>query len=263
MVRNIATTKRESAISQALRSATNKIEGGAEKELVKSIHLKTKLASSKEDLQKVFKLAYEVYSEKGYAVHHDTKMEVSPYDAHHDTLILMVENEDNEVVGSLTLYYDDGELLPADHIFHPELNAIRQQGIKFAEVSRFVVSHEYQHQKEILISLINTIYIHAFRMMNIDELIIEVNPRHVDYYRKLLGFVQWGDVKECPRVNNAPAVLLRCNSDKYKKVIDKGESERRNLYNNFIPKNEESEIINMLQTNKPISKADQLYFNIY
>lgn len=262
MVKIITTKRRVSAVSQALRSVTSKIENESAKELIKPFKLKTRLARTKEDLQKVFELAYEVYLEKGYAFHHDTKMETSIYDAHKDSLILLVENDNHEAVGSITLYYDDSKLVPADNIFNEELNLLRKEGIKFAEVSRFVVKQDYQHNKEILLSLINTIYIHAFRIMNIDEFIIEVNPRHVDYYKKLLGYVQFGEVKECPRVNNAPAVLLRGNKEKYLKIVDHCEYEKRTLYNSFMPKNNEESIIYKLQEKHSMSIADQKYFGL-
>jgi hypothetical protein len=36
---------------------------------------------------------------------------------------------------------------------------------------------------------------------------MEVNPRHVGYYQRCLGFQQIGDLRQCQRVD-APAVLL-------------------------------------------------------
>lgn len=254
--------RRVSGISQVLRSETRKVENDS----INSVHtpnnLIARIASSKEDLQKVFELAYEVYFEKGYAFHHETKMETSPYDTHKDTLILLVENDKKMIMGSMTLYYDDGSLLPADNIFHNELNLLRKQGIKLVEVSRLVIKKDFQHQREILLSLINTIYIHAFRIMNFDEFIIEVNPRHVDYYKKLLGFVQYGEVKECPRVNGAPAVLLRCTKNKYFNIVDNGEFEKRTLYNSFMSKEYEEAVIAKLKTKKLMSITDQKYFGL-
>jgi hypothetical protein len=41
---------------------------------------------------------------------------------------------------------------------------------------------------------------------------IEVNPRHVAFYKRMLNFSPAGDCKICPRVD-APAVLLHCEVD--------------------------------------------------
>lgn len=256
------TQKRNSAVSQALLIATKQLEIDNHLFSIESSKLTIKRAESREDLQKVFKLRYEVYLEKGYAFNRANQMEVTNYDASQDALILMVENEKNEIVGSLSLYYDKVNFLPADSIFKDELTAIRKEGVRIVEVSQFVVRQDYQHQKDILLSLINTIYIHAFRIMKVDEFIIEVNPRHVDYYRKLLGFIPFGIVKECPRVNNAPAVLLRCTSEKYLKVVDKGEFEKRTLYNRFMSKKNEEAVIAKLQVKQPMLIKDQKYFGL-
>ena len=41
---------------------------------------------------------------------------------------------------------------------------------------------------------------------------MEVNPRHVRYYQRCLGFRQLGEVRQCLRVD-APAVLLHQEID--------------------------------------------------
>ena len=38
--------------------------------------------------------------------------------------------------------------------------------------------------------------------------VIEVNPRHAVFYKRMLGFTKLGEERQCPRVN-APAILLR------------------------------------------------------
>lgn len=250
------------AVPPPLKIITKQIENENYLFALESCKLTIKRAESREDLQKVFELSYKVYLEKGYAFNRANKMEVSNFDAHQDTLILMVENEENEIVGSLSLYYDTENYLPADNVFNDELNFLRKEGVQFVEVSRLVVRQDYKHQKEILLSLINTIYIHAFRIMNTDSFIIEVNPRHVDYYKKLLGFMQFGEVKECPRVNGAPAVLLRGGKDKYFNVVDKGEYEKRTLFNSFMSKKNEDGVITKLQAKQPMSITDQKYFGL-
>ena len=47
------------------------------------------------------------------------------------------------------------------------------------------------------------------KQLFIDDFVIEVNPRHVNYYRRLLCFEVLGQERPCPRVQGAPAVLLR------------------------------------------------------
>ena len=59
----------------------------------------------------------------------------------------------------------------------------------------------------VLASLFHVAYIYAYRVKGFDRLLIEVNPRHVKYYEKILGFKVMGPQRMNLRVN-APAVLL-------------------------------------------------------
>ena len=262
MIKSTRIKIKSSAVSQTLKSMSYLVEQYNILFTLEKIKLKIKLANDYESLKKVFELAYEVYSEKGYAQNHTTKMETSPFDSQSNSLILLAENEKNEAVGSITLYIDSECNLPADNVFHNELSELRKQRIKFAEVSRFVIRQDYQYQKEILARFMNLSYIYCDRVMNCDEAIIEVNPRHSDYYRKLLGFERFGDIKECPRVNNAPAILLRCSMKRYSNAIDFGVVEDRSLYNFFISKEKESGIIKQLKAKQSMSFADQKYFGL-
>ena len=49
--------------------------------------------------------------------------------------------------------------------------------------------------------------LYAKQLQGFDSVVIEVNPRHVRYYRNALGFVTMGSERANPRVN-APAVLM-------------------------------------------------------
>ena len=63
------------------------------------------------------------------------------------------------------------------------------------------------NSKQVLASLFHMAYLHAHRIRGCDDVLIEVNPRHVGYYRRMLDFRVVGEEKLCPRVN-APAVLM-------------------------------------------------------
>jgi hypothetical protein len=46
------------------------------------------------------------------------------------------------------------------------------------------------------------------KMLGVTDVVVEVNPRHVGFYKRAFGFEPISDVRTCERVN-APAVLLR------------------------------------------------------
>jgi hypothetical protein len=50
-------------------------------------------------------------------------------------------------------------------------------------------------------------YLHAHRRARCERLIIEVNPRHVAFYRRWLGLLPYTTARHNARVN-APAVLM-------------------------------------------------------
>jgi hypothetical protein len=60
----------------------------------------------------------------------------------------------------------------------------------------------------LLAALFHVAFIFAHRLNECSDLLIEVNPRHVPFYCRLLQFQPFGIEKANPRVN-APSVLLR------------------------------------------------------
>jgi hypothetical protein len=83
------------------------------------------------------------------------------------------------------------------------------------------------------------------------DVVIEVNPRHVAFYKRMLGFKEFGPERLCSRVN-APAVLLRLELEYVDQQIEllggKGDSAGgvRSLYPFFFNKNDEIGITNRL-----------------
>lgn len=109
-------------------------------------------------------------------------------------------------VGTMTLCLDDESGLPADENFGDKLNLLRQQGRRLCEPSRLAIDKGVS--KRVFAALIHISYIYAHNIHRYSDYIIEVNPRHVGFYKKMLGFHDFGGERACTRVG-APAVLLR------------------------------------------------------
>ena len=84
---------------------------------------------------------------------------------------------------------------------------IRTQGGRVCELTRLAVV-ENPHSKLVLASLFGITHALALTVHQISDAFIEVNPRHVKFYSKLLGFVATAGERFCERVQ-APSVLLR------------------------------------------------------
>jgi hypothetical protein len=80
---------------------------------------------------------------------------------------------------------------------------------------------------------------------HVDDVFIEVNPRHVPFYRRMLDFTAIGDCKVCPRVE-APAILMHVKvayvGAQAAKWGGRLEAPSRSLYPYFCSPWEEDEI---------------------
>ncbi|WP_375140259.1 N-acyl amino acid synthase FeeM domain-containing protein [Azohydromonas aeria] len=111
------------------------------------------------------------------------------------------------VMGTLSISADrPGQLLSVEKTFGEEVRALREAGHRLCEFTRLAVE-AVAHPKELLGSLFHGAYRFAERVHGAGTVLVEVNPRHVRFYERLLGFKVLSDVRLNERVQ-APAVLL-------------------------------------------------------
>lgn len=165
------------------------------------------IATDRQTRERACKLAYRVYHRCGY-VENASGMVETPYDNLPGTCVLLIQDTKGEAIATATVVLDSERGLPSDEIYGPELDEMRRQGRKLSEVVRLAIADEHCHCKQLLISLFNFVYLCAHLVRGADDFVIEVNPRHVAYYQRLLEFTVTGPERPCPRVQNAPAVLL-------------------------------------------------------
>lgn len=113
----------------------------------------------------------------------------------------------DEMMGTLTLGFDVGDGLLADELYKPELDALRAQGRRICEFTKLAIDNK-RTSKRMLGCLFHIAYIYAQHIWGYTDIIIEVNPAHVSFYQRMLGFQVIGPERICTRVN-APAILLR------------------------------------------------------
>lgn len=120
--------------------------------------------------------------------------------------ITLLACEHDSVIGTITVGFDSTAGLHVDDPFGHETRRLREDGRKLCEFTTLAMDSVVR-SKRVLASLFHVAYIFAHRMMGFDSLLIEVNPRHVRYYERMLGFRVIGQERLNRRVN-APAVLL-------------------------------------------------------
>ncbi len=111
------------------------------------------------------------------------------------------------VFGTLTIRSDSVSGLAADALYQSEIDAYRIAGRRVTEVTRLAVDPELG-SKEVLGVLFHAAYEACSSVYGADDIFIEVNPRHVAFYRRMMNFRAVGEEKVCPRVD-APAILLQ------------------------------------------------------
>ena len=127
---------------------------------------------------------------------------------------------------------------------------LRSQGRRLCEFTKLAVDGEIK-SKQVLAALFHIAFIFSFDIQNFTDLLIEVNPRHVKYYQRMLGFVSWAETRINTRVN-APAVLLRLKLDYVRDQISRFggkpelSSSEKSLYPFAFSQGEEAGIANRL-----------------
>ena len=159
--------------------------------------------------------------------------------------------EEEAIIGTITVSCDGPKRLSADDAFAQEVEALRAQGRRLCEFTKLAVDPTVG-TKRVLAALFHVAYIVAHRIRGYDMLLIEVNPRHVRYYERMLGFT----IKSEERMNrsvNAAAVLLSIEFSEVMKQIGifGGQPElmatERSLYPGFFSLKEEASILSRMQ----------------
>lgn len=125
--------------------------------------------------------------------------------------ITLVAHQEDKVAGTVTLGLDSPKGLVVDELYKAEVDELRSQGRKIAELTKLAVD-ESSASKSVLAALFHIAFIFAFHIHKYSDFVIEVNPRHAFFYKRMLGFDLIGEEKMCPRVG-APAVLLHLDLD--------------------------------------------------
>lgn len=235
---------RPSAVSQALRSIRLDEDPGPVAATQKS-DFNLLVARDDASRDRAYRLAYRVYRASGFADSSTDERCVNAFDARPDTFVLLVEDTACRAAATVTLVFDGDRAetpgLPCDEIFAEELAPLRREGRKLTEVARLVMAPEQAGGKTLLLSLFRTIFAYTYRIRKFDDFVIEVNPRHAPFYQRLLCFDLLGPERPCPRVNNAPARLLRLNLKRFDEQVrnlqhvDSQSTRHRDLKFTFAP----------------------------
>ena len=157
---------------------------------------KIRLAGSHETHRAASLLVQQRYAKKGYRT---SATRVTP------SVWTFAAYDEGRLAGTISLRLDSPQGVAADALYRAEIDAIRRDR-HVCEFTRLAVVATRRSQP-VLAGLFHTVYLFAWRVRNFDYVVIEVNPRHVGFYRRSLGFDVIGSERHNPRVG-APAVLM-------------------------------------------------------
>lgn len=180
------------------------------------------------------------YASRGYKVSRSADLTLGAY-------------YEGRLVSTLGVRRDAGVgSLGADASFRDEMAGMRGRNWQLCEFTRLAAEPEGP-SKLILASLFHLAYLHAMHHWGADYLVIEVNPRHKAFYRRMLDFQVHGD-QRLHRGVGAPAVLMSLSLAYGATQVDRlggtlGEDVRsRTLFPYFFAKGEERDLLRRLKT---------------
>ena len=232
---------------------------------------RTLVAADLTQRERAFRLAYRVYRESGYALETQAGRIISKFDAEPSTLVLLIQDSKGREAATISLVFDSPAGLPCDEIYQAELAPLRAQGRRLVEVTRLAIDQAFAGTKTLLIQLFNFISVYARREESGTDFMIEVNPRHVNYYRRLLLFEPAGPERICPRVNGARAQLLRLDLDAQASEIGlvggtQGQASShhgRTLYSHFCALDREGRLAAFMRSQqRPMTAEERRHFQL-
>lgn len=133
-------------------------------------------------------------------------LQVKPLEMCNEGLASLRVREGDAVVGTLSVRLDGPQGLSADSVFPEQMASLREGGQRLCEFTRLAVD-DGTESKPVLARLFHMAYLYAHRMEAAQLIIFEVHPRHVAFYRRMLGSRLVAGERLNPHVN-APAVLM-------------------------------------------------------
>jgi hypothetical protein len=187
-------------------------------------------SAAREDLEQAYRLVYLSFLQRDYIEENESKLRFSIFNALPQTVTFVADLR-GKIIATVTLVPDTPIGLPMDEIYHQEVQALRDQGRKLAEVTMLADRrHEIRRALPVVMLLMKRIFDYATLVLKANHLCITLNPRHETYYRRFLLFQPLGGLKTYPSVRNNPALALRLDLDGVREACEGNERLLRHFF---------------------------------
>ena len=174
---------------------------------VSEAELAYKLARSQSEREAAFRLVHDSYVRSGLIAPKAHGLRVTPYHLLPSTGVFLAQHG-SQAICTISLIADSELGIPMETIYGEEVAALREAGIRFAEVSSLADRRsDLERFFPVFLRLIQMLCPYS-RTHGIDQLLIAVHPKHARFYERYFKFQVFGGLKSYPQVQNRPAVAL-------------------------------------------------------
>ncbi len=167
--------------------------------------VEVKVASERAEWEEAYRLVAQNYKSRGYEAADARGLRFTAFHALPDTTTFVAKHA-GHVVATLSVVMDNTLLgLPMECIYAPEIHALRAKGRRLGEVTSLAdTGLGVREFLQVFVSMIK-LMVHYHTSHGGDTCVISVNPRHRNFYAKVVGFTPLGPCRSYPSVQDAPA----------------------------------------------------------
>jgi hypothetical protein len=183
------------------------------------------------------------YAWRGYAA--------SPLEGHTSGRVTLSACVNEATVATITAALDSDDGLYVSRLYPEQVECLQAEGRKLCEFTKLAVD-ESVRSHAVLGAIFHVACIYVINLHRCSDVLIEVNPRHVRFYERMLGFCRAADERLDPVVN-APAVLMRLDLAHCAAEIARlggrhaGKGRERSFYPYFFSPHEAETIVGRLR----------------
>jgi GNAT superfamily N-acetyltransferase len=166
-------------------------------------------------IEEAFGLVYQAYTEVGLQAETDSRIRFTKYHVIPSTKVFVAVfrpeltkpeferghvNDNKQVVGTLTLVLDSSLGLPVEQVCGTEIQEMRDQGAKLAEVIALAIDPQFRRHN-VMMFLYKIMFEYA-RLKGVTDICCAVTKRHIEFYRDILLFRPLGQLLPYSAGNN-------------------------------------------------------------
>lgn len=211
-----------------------------------------RFARDRTDYEQAFRLIYRLYRQRRYAQPHPDRLRYIWHLGMPGSRTIIAKTPDQRIVGTASYIPDGPSGLPMDCTFPQDLNTLRRQGKRIAEVMSLAIDAPREVSVWHLFYQLTRFLFQYSLWKQTDQWVVAVHPRHEAFYCRHLGFARFGDCRPYQSAEGNPAMPCRLELNEHSMSRSVRPSILRMYYEEPIPEHHFE--------HDDMSPADHAYF---